>query len=104
MAVIAVWQCDRDGTMFQDKKAAEEYDKMLELAENISVLVEKHVAGLSREQGEAVGLLLAQRRELLIKACKGKPEALLEDMPEPEVDAIEAPPESAKVTAIAGQK
>ena len=32
MAVIAVWKCDRDGTMFADKKEAEEYDKMLELS------------------------------------------------------------------------
>jgi dsDNA-binding SOS-regulon protein len=51
MAVIAVWQCDRDGSMFEDKKLAEEHDKYL---------------------------LLAQRREQLAKACKGKPEELLE--------------------------
>ena len=80
MAVIAVWQCDRDGTMFQDKKEAEEYDKMLELAENITALIEKHVPAVSMEHGEAVGLLLAKHRDLLAKACKGKPDALLEAM------------------------
>lgn len=78
MAVIAVWQCDRDGTMFQDKKEAEEYDKMLELAENISALIEKHVPQVSAEHSEAVGLLLAKHRDLLAKACKGKPELLQE--------------------------
>lgn len=108
MAVLAVWQCDRDGAMFQDKKAAEEYDKMLELAENISVLVERHVGGLSHEQGEAIGLLLAGRRELLVKACKGKPEALLEEPSDEEVSdsetSLKAEPAQGKVTAIAAQK
>ena len=43
MAVVAVWKCDRDGSMFADKKAAEEHDKMLELAANISAMVEQHI-------------------------------------------------------------
>ena len=76
MAVIAVWKCDRDGSMFANKKDAEEHDKMLELAENISALIEHNVTGISDEQSEAIGLLLAKRREDLAKACKGKPEAL----------------------------
>ena len=63
MAVIAVWLCDRDGSMFEDKKVAEEHDKYLELAAKYS---------------EAIGILLAQRRELLAKACKGKPDELLQ--------------------------
>ncbi|MCV6613398.1 MAG: YebG family protein [Cellvibrionaceae bacterium] len=29
MAVVAVWKCDRDGKMFENKKDAEEHDKML---------------------------------------------------------------------------
>lgn len=77
MAVIAVWQCDRDGTMFQSKKEAEEYDKMLELAENITSLLEEFVPEVDESGREAVGLLLAKHREVLAKACKGKPEALL---------------------------
>lgn len=80
MAVVAVWKCDRDGSMFVNKKEAEEHDKMLELAENISALIEHNVKGLDDDQIEAIGLLLAKRREDLAKACKGKPEALtLED-------------------------
>ena len=77
MAVIAVWQCDRDGSMFKSKKEAEEYDKMLELAENITALLEEFVPDITPEGCEAAGLLLAKHRELLAKACKGKPEALL---------------------------
>lgn len=84
MAVIAVWQCDRDGSMFQDKKEAEEYDKMLELAENISQLLDQHVPGGSTDHNEAIGLFLAKHRDLLARACKGKPELLLEEIAPPQ--------------------
>ena len=43
MAVLAVWKCDRDGSMFDNKKEAEEHDKMLELAANITQLIENHL-------------------------------------------------------------
>lgn len=76
MAVVAVWKCDRDGSMFANKKDAEEHDKMLELAENISALIESSIDDISDKQSEAIGLLLAKRRDDLAKACKGKPEAL----------------------------
>ena len=81
MAVIAVWQCDRDGAMFQNKKDADDHDKMLELAENITALIEQNINGIDEEQAEAVGLLLAKRRDILAKACKNKPEVLLEEEP-----------------------
>lgn len=81
MAVVAVWKCDRDGAMFDNKKDAEEHDKMLELAANITSLIERHIDGISEDAGEEIGLLLAKRREALAKACKGKPEVLLEEEP-----------------------
>ncbi|GAA6150732.1 YebG family protein [Pseudoteredinibacter isoporae] len=84
MAVVAVWKCDRDGKMFENKKDAEEHDKMLELAANITSLLETHIDGLDEDASEAIGLLLAERREALAKACKGKPSVLLE---EPSVDS-----------------
>lgn len=84
MAVIAVWQCDRDGSMFEDKKQAEEHDKYLELAANITQLIEAEIDGVTEAHSEAIGLLLAKRREPLAKACKGKPEILLEPFEEPE--------------------
>jgi len=79
MAVVAVWKCDRDGAMFDNKKDAEEHDKMLELAANITSLIERHIEGISEQAGEEIGLLLAKRRDDLAKACKGKPEVLLEE-------------------------
>lgn len=78
MAVIAVWKCDRDGAMFDTKKEAEEHDSMLELAANITALIEQQVPGVNEQQSEAIGLVLAKQRDLLAKACKGKPSALLE--------------------------
>ncbi|WP_193164826.1 YebG family protein [Microbulbifer hainanensis] len=79
MAVVAVWKCDRDGAMFDNKKDAEEHDKMLELAANITSLIERNINGISEEAGEEIGLLLAKRRDDLAKACKGKPEVLLQE-------------------------
>jgi hypothetical protein len=78
MAVIAVWKCDRDGAMFADKKKAEEYDKMLELAANISYLIEQNIPSIDEAICEDIGLLLAKHRDNLAKACKGKPESLLD--------------------------
>ncbi|WP_339897150.1 YebG family protein [uncultured Gilvimarinus sp.] len=90
MAVVAVWKCDRDGKMFDDKKAAEAHDKMLELAANITELIETSVKGISEEHSEAIGLLLASKSEQLAKACKGKPEVLLEEAQESSVTPLVA--------------
>lgn len=76
MAVIAVWKCDRDGAMFENKKDAEAHDKMLELAESITGLLRDNIEGIDDHISEEVGLLLARRRDDLCKACKGNPEAL----------------------------
>lgn len=89
MAVIAVWKCDRDGSMFDNKKDAEEHDKMLELAANITSLIEQEVK-IDEDLSEAIGLLLAKRRETLAKACKGKPELLLEEEPASNITPIAA--------------
>jgi hypothetical protein len=64
--------------MFEDRKIAEEHDKYLELAANITQLIEDNIPGIDEQHSEAIGLLLAQRRELLAKACKGKPDELLQ--------------------------
>ena len=78
MAVIPMWKCDRDGSMFEDKKSADAHDKMLELAESITQLIEENVATVSESDADAIGILLAKCSDALVKACKGKPEALLE--------------------------
>lgn len=78
MAVVAMWKCDRDDEMFDTKKDADAHDKMLELAENFSLLFEKQVEGISEKDAEKIGLLLAQNKSVLIAACKGNPDLLLD--------------------------
>jgi len=98
MAVVAVWKCDRDGAMFDNKKDAEEHDKMLELAANITALIERNVDGVSEDACEEIGLMLAKRRDVLAKACKGKPEALLEE------EESSEPADSENVTPLAANQ
>jgi dsDNA-binding SOS-regulon protein len=64
--------------MFVNKKEAEEHDKMLELAENITALIEANITGIDEKASEAIGILLSKHREDLARACKGQPEVLLE--------------------------
>ena len=84
MAVIAVWKCDRDGAMFENKKDAEAHDKMLELAEGITQLLRRTIDEIDEEISRKVGLVLAGRSDELVKACKGKTEALLTEEEEPQ--------------------
>ncbi len=94
MAVVTLYMSDRnDKKTFTDKKLADNYDKMLELAENVSLWMEKSIDGLSEQQIERIGLLVAENKDNLAKAIKGKPEVLLEE-PEAVVD------ETDKVTKI----
>ena len=78
MAVVAIWKCDRDDSMFENKKDADAYDRMLELAEGFTSMLEKHAPGISEQEAESLGLILSQNKEQLIAACKGHPELLLE--------------------------
>jgi dsDNA-binding SOS-regulon protein len=76
MAVIAMWKCDRDGAMFDDKKEADAYDKLLELGEVFTRLLEHVVPGIDERRAEEFGLLLARNKEQVILACKGRIDAL----------------------------
>lgn len=101
MAVIAVWKCDRDGSMFEDKKAADAHDKMLELADSITRLIATDIPSIKEEDAEAIGLLLAKRRDDLIQACKGKTDVFLTPSQE-QVDSQGKADNQKKVTAISG--
>ncbi len=76
MAVIAMWKCDRDGAMFEDKKAADAHDKMLELGEVFTRLLEQVIPGVDEKKAEEFGLIMARNKEQVVLACKGKPEAM----------------------------
>jgi dsDNA-binding SOS-regulon protein len=83
MAVVAMWKCDRDDSMFENKKDADAYDKMLELAEGFTAMLEKHAGSINEQDAEQLGLLLSKHKDQLISACKGKPELLFELGEEP---------------------
>ena len=76
MAVIAMWKCDRDGSMFASKKDAEAYDRMLELAEGFAAVIEANFERISEEDAEAIGVLLAKHKDAVVAACKGNADAL----------------------------
>ncbi len=78
MAVIAMWKCDRDGAMFDDKKAADAHDKMLELGDVFTRLLEQVVPDIDELKAEEFGLILARNKEQVILACKGRVEAMEE--------------------------
>ena len=78
MSVVAMWKCDRDDAMFDSKKDADTHDKMLELAENFGLFLEKHIKDISEQDAENIGLLLSRNKDILVTACKGKPELLLD--------------------------
>ena len=50
MAVVAIWKCDRDDSMFENKKDADAYDRMLELAEGFTAMLEKIGRASCRER------------------------------------------------------
>jgi len=81
MAVIPMWKCDRDNSMFESKKEADAHDKLLELGEQFTRLLEQVVPDVDERAAEEFGLLLARNREQIIQACKGKPEVIEEIVP-----------------------
>ena len=77
MAVVTLFMSDRDTSRtFTSKKEADEYDKMLELAEAVSFFVEQNIEGLNETQVENIGLLFARQKEQLAQALKGKTDVL----------------------------
>lgn len=97
MAVVTLFMSDRDTQQtFTNKKDADAYDKMLELAENITALVSKEIAGLSDEQSENIGILLSRNKDLLATAIKGKPEVLLGD----DIQSVDADDNVSALSAV----
>lgn len=56
---------------FVSKKEADAYDKMLDMADELSSLLQQGPVSLDENQCEALGLYLAQQREPLGQILKG---------------------------------
>ena len=96
MAVVAMWKCDRDDTMFDNKKDADAHDKMLELAEGFSVFLGRQIENISEEDAVNIGLLLSRNKSLLIAACKGNPDLLLDSGNDDQQESSNVTPLTAK--------
>lgn len=81
MAVESRFVVIRNGVevqTFMDKKAADEYDKMLDMADNISEMLAKAPIELSEDLTEELSIYFAQHREdtlIALQAKKPKPVA-----------------------------
>ncbi|CAH0247994.1 MULTISPECIES: YebG family protein [unclassified Pseudomonas] len=85
MAVEVVYRSSRDPErLFMDKAEADRHDKMLELAELLSEVLQKAVPSLSDDQGEELGIYMARNRDVFAKAFKNQPDALGELGSQPE--------------------
>lgn len=57
---------------FMDKKSADEYDKMLDIADNLDNLLSASPIALSEKDRESLSIHLAQKREELLIALQAK--------------------------------
>lgn len=57
---------------FMDKKAADEYDKMLDMADNLSEMFEQAPVELSESIREELSIYLAQKRDDVLVALQAK--------------------------------
>ncbi|MDO7085426.1 YebG family protein [Pseudocolwellia sp. AS88] len=57
---------------FMDKKAADEYDKMLDMADNLTAMLDSTPFDLSDEVKEDLSIYLAQNREDVLVALQAK--------------------------------
>ncbi len=99
MAVEVVYRSSRDlERLFMDKAEADRHDKMLELAELLSEVLQKAVPSLNEQQVEEVGIYMAKNRDVFAKAFKSQPDALSELINAPAAPAgkaLEAEPSEA---------
>lgn len=75
---------------FMDKKAADEYDKMLDMADNLSAMFEHAPVELSEPMREELSIYLAQHREevlIALQAKKAKVVKVVNETAESSIDA-----------------
>ena len=75
MAVESRFVVIRNGVeakTFMDKKSADEYDKMLDMADNLSLMFSQSSVELSDSANEELSIFLAQHREEVLVALLAK--------------------------------
>ena len=74
MAVVIKYMVERNGVermTFTSKKDADAYDKMLDIAESMELMLEKIDVALSEQQVETLALEIAKNKEQFMQALKG---------------------------------
>ncbi|WP_370560148.1 YebG family protein [Edwardsiella tarda] len=82
MAVTIQYVVVRDGVekmIFASKKEADNYDKMLDLADNLSEWLASSPVMLAEETREALGFYLAEQKESLSRLLRGASLASLQN-------------------------
>ena len=75
---------------FMDKKSADEYDKMLDMADNLSEVFARSSVTLSDSASEELSIYLAQHREEVLVALLAKKPAKVKVDTVEEVSTLEA--------------
>ncbi|NMP32142.1 YebG family protein [Thalassotalea sp. M1531] len=93
MAVESRFVVIRNGVevqTFMDKKAADEYDKMLDMADNLSEMFANAPMKLSEDMAEDISIYLAQHREEVLIALQAKkPKTATKVAPAKKLKAVE---------------
>lgn len=75
MAVIIKYVVERNGVekmTFSSKKEADNYDKMLDVADQLTLMIRHAEPDLSEQQAENLGFYLSAQRDALQKVLKGQ--------------------------------
>tara|TARA_R100000306_G_C4358503_1_gene134044 strand:+ start:389 stop:778 length:390 start_codon:yes stop_codon:yes gene_type:complete len=78
MAVVVKYVVERNGVermTFTTKKEADAYDKMLDIAESLELMLEKVDVPLSEQQIESLALEMAKEKDQFMAVLKGAKEA-----------------------------
>jgi len=82
MAVIPMWQVDRDKSMHTSKTDADKHDLMLEIADHFATAIVSIAPAVNQSQAELIGLFFSRNRDAIGKLCKGSHDALAEALTE----------------------
>lgn len=78
MAVIPMWQVDRDQSMHTSKAEADKHDLMLEIGDHFAAAIQSIAPTINHTQAEMIGLFFSKNRDAVGKLCKGSNDALAE--------------------------
>lgn len=76
MAVIPMWQVDRDKSMHTSKTEADKHDLMLEIGEHFAAAIQSVAPEVAQSHAEVIGLFFSKHRDAVSKLCKGSNEGL----------------------------